>query len=105
MLSEEFGRLWPQRRYGLRGVVKVDRETVRLVVIRHEAEHVVIDVAEEMYLGFYTPIELCVLESRMLVEKTTVPPAHLVVGFQVAVLDVVLFEDFGGFFEEFVVNP
>src|SRR5437667_2966525 len=41
----------------------------------------------------------------MLVEETAVPPAHLMVGFHVTILDIVFLEDLARFFEDLVVNP
>lgn len=74
---EGFG---PQCGDGLGGVVEVYGEAVGFVVVLHVAENVVVDVAEEMDLGFDSPVVAYVLESGVVVEKTAVPAAHLVVG-------------------------
>lgn len=91
--------LGPQRRNALRGVIQIDREPVCLVVVRHPAEDVVVDVAEEMYVGLDAPVVLRLGEGGVFVEEATVPAAHLVVGGHVAILDVLLGEEFGGFLE------
>jgi hypothetical protein len=41
----------------------------------------------------------------MFVEETAVPSTHLMVRFLARVLDVVFFEDLGGFLEELLVDP
>lgn len=105
MLGEEFRGLGPESWDRFGRIVEVDGKSVGLVVVCHVAEDVVVDVAEEMDLGLYSPVELCVCERRMLVEEPGVPAAHLVVGFHGAVLDVVLFENFGGFLEDLLVDP
>ena len=74
-------------------------------MVLHVAEDVVVDVAEEVDLGFDAPVVTGVEEGGMLVEHAAVPAAHLVVGIFVGVLDVLFFEDLGGFFEEVVVDP
>ena len=91
--------LGPKGSNRLRRIVKVDREAVGLVVVRHVAEDVVIDIAEEMDFGLDAPVELCVFECWVFVEETTIPAAHLVVGFHGPILDVLFFEDFGRFIE------
>ena len=74
-------------------------------MICHEPENIVIDIAEKMNLGLYSPVELRVFQGWMLVEETAVPTAHLVVGFHAAVLDIILFEDLRGFLKYFFINP
>lgn len=91
-LGEELDRLGPQGREGLGVVVKVDGEAVRLVVVVHVPEDVVVDVAEEVDVGLDAPVVPGVLERRVLVEQPAVPPAHLVVGDHLGVLDATLFE-------------
>jgi hypothetical protein len=103
--SEKFQRLEPEGRDAFRGVVEVDVEAVGLVVVRHVAEDVVVDVAEELDLWLHAPVVFCVRERGMVVEHAGVPAAHLVVGFEVGVLDVVLLEDAHRFFEEVARDP
>lgn len=105
MGGEEFQRLEPEGGYAFGGVVEVDVEAVGLVVVGHVAENVVVNVAEEFNLRLHAPVIFCVRKGRVVVEHAGVPAAHLVVGFEVGVLDVVLSEDAGGFFEEVVGDP
>ena len=73
-------------------IVKIDRKAIGLVVVLHEAEHIVVDVAEEVDLGFNPPVVLHVCQSWMFVEQTRVPPTHLMVAQHVGVLYVVFLE-------------
>jgi len=98
-------RLGPQRWYGLGCIVKVDGKAVGFVAVLHIAENVVVDVAEEVDVGLDAPVVAGIEEGWVVVEEAAVPAAHLVVGVQVTVLYVLFFEDFGGFFEEVVVDP
>ena len=58
-----------------------------------------------MNIGLDAPIVAGVEQRRVFVKHATVPTAHLVVGVFIAVLDVLFFEYFGGFFKEVVVDP
>ena len=66
------------------------------MVVTHEAEDIIVDVAEEVdlvhsvplsqnpfrvttYIGLYPPIPIKVLQSGMLVEETAIPTAHVTV--------------------------
>lgn len=79
MLRDEFGCFGPQRRNRFWGVVKVDREAIGLIMIMHESEYIVIDIAEEVNFGFNSPVVLGVGQSWVFVKETAVPAAHLVV--------------------------
>ena len=79
MRLEESLRLGPQCWNALRSVVKVDRETICLVVILHVTEDVVVDITKKVDLGLDAPVILDVFERWVLVEEARVPPAHLVV--------------------------
>lgn len=105
VLGNELHGLRPQRGDGLRSIVQVNREAVGFVVILHISEDIVIHVAEEVYVGLYAPVILHVCEGRVLVEEPTVPPTHLVIGYQAAVLDLLLLEHLARFLEESVVDP
>lgn len=91
VLGEELGRFGPQGRDGLRSVIERDGEAVSLVVIVHVTEDIVVDVAEEVHIWFDPPVVLRVLQGRVLVEKSAIPPAHLVVRDLIGILDIVLF--------------
>jgi hypothetical protein len=58
-----------------------------------------------MDFGFDAPVIAHVGEGGVFVEETAVPATHFVVGYYVAVLDVLFFEHEGGFFEEGGVYP
>ena len=74
-------------------------------MVVHPAEDVVVDVAEEMHFGLDTPIVTNVLERRMFVEHAAVPAAHLVVGYERTVLDLLFFEHFRRLIKEVTVYP
>lgn len=103
--GEEFDGFGPEGGDGLGRVVNVDGKAVGLVVVAHVAENVVVDVAVEVDMRLDTPIVLHVLECRMVVEQTAVPPAHLVVGFHAGILNVLLFQDLCALFEQVSVDP
>ena len=103
--GQELDRLRPQRGDGLRRVVQVDSEAIGLVTRLHEAEDVIVDIAEEMHFRLDAPVVPCVGESRVLVENTGVPATHLVVGHHVAVLYILLLEDLRTFLEKVFVDP
>lgn len=98
-------RLGPQGWDRLGRIVEVDGEAVGLVVVLHVAEDIIIDVAEEVDVGLDAPVVAGTEEGGVVVKKAAVPAAHLVVGVQIAVLYVLFFENFGGLFEEVVVDP
>lgn len=105
VVGHELDRLRPQRWDGGWGIIKVDGEAVRLVVFLHEAEDVVVDIAEEVHLGLNAPIVLSIRQSRVLVEQAAVPPAHLVVGELIGVLNLVVQQELDGFLVEVLVDP
>ena len=103
--SDELEGLGPKSFDGLGVIVEVDREAVGLVVVLHESEHIVIDIAEEVDVGLDAPIVLDVLERGVLVEHAAVPPAHLVVRSHLRILDTAIFEEFGRGILEVRVDP
>lgn len=103
--GEELYRFGPEGGDAIGGVVQVDGEAVRLVVVLHEAEDIVIDVTEEMDLGFDAPVVLHVLQGGMLVEHARVPTAHLVVAEHVGILDIVLLQYVGALDKQVLVDP
>ena len=105
MGSDELRGFRPQRRDRLRRIVQVDREAVRFVVVLHVSENIVVHIAEEMDLWLNSPVVLCVRKRRVLVEKTAVPTAHLMVGLHSSVLNIVLLQDLGRFLEKLLVDP
>ena len=105
VLGQELFGLGPQSRDGSRGVVQVDGEAVRLVVIVHVAENVIVDIAEEVNVGLDAPVVLRVGQGRVLIEHAAVPPAHLVVRDLVGILDLLFFEDLDRLVVQVLVNP
>ena len=97
-------RLRPQRGYRLRRIVQINRKPVGFVVVFHVAEDVIVDVAKEVDFRLDAPVVADVGQRGVVVEHAGVPAAHLVVGDFAGVLDVLLFEHFGGFFKEVVVD-
>lgn len=102
---KELLRLGPQIRDTLRGIEEVDGEAIGDVVVGNVVEDIVIDVTEELDLGLNAPVVAVLLEDGMAVKHATVPATHLVVRDLVAVLDVLLLQNFGGLLEEIHVDP
>lgn len=105
VLRQELLSLGPQGRDGFGGIVKIDGEAVRLVVVLHVPENIVVDVAKEVDLGLYAPIVLSIGKGRVLVKHATIPAAHLMVGHHIGVLNTILLQDFGRFFVKVHVDP
>lgn len=105
VFGQELFGFGPQSRDGGRGIVQVDGEAVRLVVIVHVAENVIIDIAEEVHVGFDAPVVLCVGQGRVLVEHAAVPPAHLVVRDLVGILNLLFLQDLDRLVVQVLVNP
>jgi len=103
--GEEAFCFGPERGDGERGVVQVYREAVGFVAVGHVAEHVVVDIAEEVHVGLDAPVEVHVCKRRVVREEARIPAAHLVVGYLVCVLDAVFGEEGGGLGEEGGVDP
>ena len=103
--GHELLRFGPEGGDALGRVEEVDGKAVGLVVVLHVLEDVVVDVAEEVHVGLHAPVPPRVLQRRVVVEQAAVPPAHLVVGHLVAVLDVLLLQDLRGLVEEGFVDP
>ena len=98
-------RLGPERLDALRRVVEGDGEAVRFVVVAHVAENVVVDIAEEVHVGLYTPVVLVFQQGGMFVEEAAVPSAHLVVGLHMCVLHVLVFEVVCALLHQVSVDP
>ena len=74
-------------------------------MVLHPPKDVVVDVAEEMYFWFHAPIIANIFQGGVFVEHAAVPAAHLVVGYERAVLDVLFFEHLCGLVEQVTVDP
>lgn len=105
MLGDELGCFGPQGRDRLRGIVECDGKAVGLIIILHVTEDVVVNVAEEVHIRLDSPVVLRILQGRVLIEKSAIPPAHLMVRDLIGVLNIVLFQDLDGFLIEVVVDP
>lgn len=105
VLGQELFGFGPQSSDGSWGVVQVDGEAVRLVVIVHVAENVIVDIAKEVNIGLDAPVVLRVGQGRVLVEHAAVPPAHLVVRDFVGILNLLFFEDLDRLVVQVLVNP
>ena len=103
--GKELLRLWPESWDTLGSVEKVDGETVCDVAVLDESEHIIIYVTEKLDLRLDAPVVTVVLEGWVLIEQTTVPAAHLMVGYLVAILNALLLQHLGGFAEEVHVDP
>lgn len=66
--GQELERLGPEIGYALGGIVQVDGEAVRFVAVGHVAEHVVVNVAEEVDFGLHAPVIARVGQSRVTIE-------------------------------------
>jgi hypothetical protein len=104
MILDEFLRFRPKCLHRFRGVVDVDVEPIRLVVVLHPRENVVVDVAEEVDVGLDAPVVLVLGQRGVFAEHARVPAAHLVVGELVHVLDFVR-EEGDGFAVQVHVDP
>ena len=58
MERKKLDSLWPQSRYTTWGIIKIDGETIGLIVIEHITENIIIDIAEELNFRFDSPIVL-----------------------------------------------
>jgi hypothetical protein len=105
MLRKKLQSLRPKSFNRFRGVINIDNETIALIIIFHVTENIVVNVAEEVDTGFYTPVPPIVLERRVVIESSGVPATHLVVGVHACVLDAVFDEEVGGFPHELGVDP
>lgn len=103
--GEESLGFGPKGRDTLRCVVQVDGEAVGLVAILHVTEHIVVDIAEELDIGFDAPVVAVVFEGRVFVEHAAVPATHLVVGDLGAILDVLFLQKLCRLAEEVHIDP
>ena len=101
----EFQRLRPKCWNRLGRIVKVYGKAVGLVVILHITEYVIVDVAEEMDLGFHPPIVTGIRQSWMFVEHAAIPTAHLMVGFKIRILNVLFLKDGSRLLKKVLVYP
>lgn len=80
----------PESRNGINVLVERENEAVLLVVLVHDTEGVVVDIAEELDRGLNTPVVLVVHHDLLSEEETRLESAH------VAVADGVTVDDLAG---------
>lgn len=80
----------PERRDRLDVFVEGEDEGVFLVVVGHELERVVVDVAVELDRGFNTPVPFVLEHERVTEEEAALVAAHVAVGDAVTVDDFAL---------------
>lgn len=68
VVGEELDGFGPECREGLGLVVQVYCETVRLVVVLHVTEYVVVNITEEVNIWFNPPVPPRILQGGMFVE-------------------------------------
>ena len=74
-------------------------------MIGHVVKYIVVNVAKEMNLGFNTPIIAGVFQGRVVIEQPRIPAAHLVIGHEIPILDLLFFQYLGRLLEQVVVDP
>lgn len=89
VLDELLGAV-PESGDGLDVLVQAQNEAVLLVVLLHEAERIVVDIAEELNGGLNTPVVVVVHHGRLAEEETRLETAHVAVAHRVAVDDLAL---------------
>lgn len=89
VLDELLGAL-PERGDRVNVLVQAQHERVLLLVLGHEAEGVVVHVAEELDAGLDAPVVLVVEHERLVEEEARLEAAHVAVADGVAVDDFAL---------------
>ena len=105
MCVDEGAGAGPERREGAGVVEDVHVEAVFEIVVAHEAEDVIVDVAEEVDVRFDAPVPVEVAEAGVLVEEARVPAAHVPVGYHPAFADADGAEVFERVHEARFVDP
>ena len=104
-LAHEFLRRVPDRGDGLDVFVQTQHETVLLLVLRHEAERIEVDVAEYLHARLHPPVPLVILQQRLPVKEPRFEAAHVPVADRVAVDDLLLGHLFADLLGFFLVDP
>ncbi len=89
VLCEVLGRI-PERGNGLDVFIQTERETVFLLLLGHELEGVVVDVAVQFDAGLDTPVPLIVKHQWVAEEEAGFVAAHVSVADGIAVDDLLL---------------
>jgi len=105
MRVDETHRPAPQTRETARIIQNIHRETIFDVVVAHEAEDIVVDVAEVVDVWLDAPVEVEFEESWMAIEKARVPATHVTVGYHPAFADTDCTKVFERVHESTFVDP
>jgi hypothetical protein len=95
----------PEGRNGVDVLVKRENKTVLLVVLVHDTEGVVVDVAEELDGGLNTPVVFVVHHELLSEEETGLESAHVTVADGVTVDDLALMHILTDLAGLLLVNP
>lgn len=91
VILHKLGDTVPQGGDGLNVLVQAEHETVLLSILVHEAEGIVVDVAEQLDRGLDTPVVFVVHHQGLAEEEARLEAAHVAVADAVAVNDLALF--------------
>lgn len=75
----------PKSRDGLDIFVQTQHETVLLLVLGHETEGVVVDVAEKLDAGLHSPVPFIVHHERLTEKEARLEAAHVTVADRIAI--------------------
>jgi hypothetical protein len=95
----------PKGRNGVDVFVKRENKTVLLLVLVHDAEGIVVDIAEELDRGLNTPVVLVVHHEFLSEEETRLESAHMTVADGVTVDDLALMHVLTNLTGLLLVNP
>lgn len=84
VLHELLGTI-PQRGDGLNIFVQAQHKAVLLAVLLHEAEGIVVDIAEQLDAGLNTPVVVVVHHQWLAEEEARLKPTHVAVADAVSV--------------------
>lgn len=95
----------PEGRNGIDVLVEGENETVLLVVLVHDAERIVVNIAEELDGGLNTPVVFVVHHELLSEEETGLESAHVTVADRVTVDDLALMHILANLLSLLLVNP
>lgn len=95
----------PKCRDGLNVFVQAKNETVLLLVLNHEAERIVVDVAVKINGGLDAPVVVVVEHVLLVEEEARLEAAHVAVADGVAIDDLALGHVLAHLLGLFLVNP
>lgn len=80
----------PESRDGLDVFVQAEHETVLFLVVGHEFERIVVDVAEELNARLHTPVPLVLHHDGVAEEEARLVTTHMPVAHRIAINDLLL---------------